>query len=431
MTGITSFVYYPIGLVLFIFEGWLLSHILPFHAKAHVEELEAGRQVPLDGLRGLLALSVFFAHVISYYNFQKSGVWGFPASNWGAQLAIAPVSMFFFITGYLFWSKLRKGSRISKARFWFGRVARLMPVYFVACLIAFAFAASLSGFTLRVPATTLGMQLMSWIANVQMIDINGVADSRLWLKQGWTLRFEWMFYLSLPFLAWFARRVRYTLLLLCIAGMLTGFGQIALGSVGGSNFSRFVLTFLHYFIHTFSLGILVASFPLERFSAIARGTLATVVSLLLLGYVLALVPAKYGLLETSALAIPFACICLGNTWWGFLSSRSMRFLGRISYSFYLLHFVSFTILLNLASKFGLLVGIRLSSYWMLSFGAGSVIIAICAFSFQWLEHPFLHIGQSRNSFAIAGHASPHATVAAEAGAGTPGPEGQKPRAQRF
>ncbi len=428
MPGITSFVYYPIGLALFVFEGWLLSRILPFHAKAHAEELEAGRQVPLDGLRGLLALSVFFTHVISYYNYQNSSVWGFPASNWGAQLAIAPVSMFFYITGYLFWSKLRKGAGISKGRFWLGRVGRLMPAYIFACLIAFLLAACLSRFVLRVPATALAMQMMSWVANVQMVDINGVADSHLWLVQAWTLRFEWMFYLSLPFLAWFARRVRYTLLLLSLAGVLAGVGQIALRAGGGSDFIHFVLTFLHYFIHTFSLGILVASLPLARFSTIAQGTIATVASVVLLGCVLALVPARYGLLETCGLAIPFTCICLGNTWWGFLSSRSMRFLGRISYSFYLLHLVSFTILLTLARKFGLLVHIQPFTYWMLSFGACSVIIVICAFSYQWLEHPFLHIGQSRSRFTVAEHGRRQAALAAEVGVGTSGPAGRDPQA---
>jgi peptidoglycan/LPS O-acetylase OafA/YrhL len=230
-----------------------------------------------------------------------------------------------------------------------------------------------------------------------------------------------MFYFSLPFLAWFARRIRYTVLLLCIAGVLAGLGQIAVARSGSSDFVAFLFTFTHYFIHTFSLGILVASLPLARFSAVAKGPIATIVSLLLLGGVLAFVPARYGVLETCALAIPFVCICLGNTWCGFLSSRSMRFLGRISYSFYLLHLELLTMILTIAGKFGYVVGVRPFTYWMLSFGAGVVIIFICAFSYQWLEHPFLHVSRIGNPFAAARRAKLSATIAPETPVGTPEP----------
>lgn len=403
MTNITSVVYYPVGLALFVLEGWVLSHILRFHAAAHVAELKSNRQAPLDGLRGLLALGVFFTHVMSYYFFRGSRVWDFPPCNWGAQLAIAPVSMFFFITGYLFWSKLRTTPRIPKARFWVGRVARLLPVYLFSCSAAFLLAACLSGFVLRVPPGTLAVEMLSWIANVQMVDLNSVANSHLWLVQAWTLRFEWMFYFTLPFLGWFARRLRNTLLVLCIAGVLAAIGQMVLGTAGGPDFLRFVNTFLHFFLHSFSLGILLASLPLERFSRLAKGPAATVASLLLVGCVLFLVPPRYGFLETSVLAVPFACICMGNTWWGFLSSRAMRFLGRISYSFYLLHLLSFNLIVMLAIKCGFRADGHPLQYWLVSFGAGMVIIGICAFSYQWLEHPFLHVREIWNPFAVAKH----------------------------
>lgn len=400
MTSVTNIVYYPIGLTLFFLEGWLLSFILPFHAKLHASELKSNRQIPLDGLRGLLALGVFFTHVLSYYYYHLSNRWEFPPCNWGAQLAIAPVCIFFYITGYLFWSKLRKASLAPTARFWLSRVARLMPVYLFACGVAFVYAALLSKFTVRVPARDLAGQVTSWVANARLMDLNNVSDSHLWLTQAWTLRLEWMFYFSLPFLRWFGRGLQKTLLLLILIGLLSGLGQIAERIAGQHSLTSFALTYSHFFLHSFSLGILVAFLPPERFSRFAKGRLATIVSLVLLCAVLLIAPPRYGVLETCLLSLPFTCICLGNTWWGLLSSRGMRFLGRISYSFYLLHLVSFTIVMELARKHGLLVDIRPPAYWALSCGIGSVIIVICAFSYQWLEHPFLHIGQTRNAFAV-------------------------------
>src|SRR5882672_12118916 len=181
MASITNIVYYPAGMALFVLEGWLLSFILPFHAKQHAVELRSNRQVPLDGLRGLLALGVFFTHVLSYYYYHLSHKWDFPPCNWGAQLAVAPVCMFFYITGYLFWSKVRKGSMLSMGRFWLSRVARLMPVYLFACGVVFVYTASLSNLTLRVPAKVLVMQIASWMANAKFTDLNNVSDSHLWL----------------------------------------------------------------------------------------------------------------------------------------------------------------------------------------------------------------------------------------------------------
>ncbi len=425
MANITSIVYYPIGLALFILEGWLLSRILPFHAKVHAAELESNRLVPLDGLRGLLALGVFFTHVLSYYYYHVSTKWDFPPCNWGAQLAVAPVCMFFYITGYLFWSKLRKTSIASIGRFWLSRVARLMPVYLFACAVAFLYAASISNFAVRVPANELTGQLISWIANIRMMDLNNVTDSHLWLVQAWTLRLEWMFYFCLPFLWRFARRLRYTLLLFCLVGVITGIEQIAEKGASVHDFATFAVAFPHFFLHTFSLGILVASLPLEGFSRIARSTIATIVSLVLMGAILLIVPPRYGVLETSVLSIPFTCICLGNTWWGLLSSRSMRFLGRISYSFYLLHLVSFTIMMNMARNYGHLVDMGPLTYWALSCAICTVIIVISAFSYQWLEYPFLHVGQIRNTFAVRKQTrSARDTAAAEVGV-----SGRKPATQ--
>src|ERR1700751_2012325 len=61
--------------------------------------------VPLESLRGLLAVSVFFSHaVVTYFYFQK-GVWTSPPIPFYAFLGPGSVILFFFLSGFLFWSK--------------------------------------------------------------------------------------------------------------------------------------------------------------------------------------------------------------------------------------------------------------------------------------------------------------------------------------
>ena len=216
----------------------------------------------------------------------------------------------------------------------------------------------------------------------------------LWLTSAWSLRYEWCFYLSLPFLGWFARRRAATLLLLCAAagaGLLLS-TQSDFGAMGKAN--KFIENYCDYFAYTFSVGILVAMLPMKNLARWASGVSATFLSIVAFSIAFFFVPAKYGLLESACLAVPFACVCLGNNWFGLLSSRPMRFLGRISYSLYLLHCVGLAVAMLILKKHGLLDGIQPWHYWTIVSGIGMTIILVCAFTYQWLEYPFLHLGKS-------------------------------------
>jgi peptidoglycan/LPS O-acetylase OafA/YrhL len=82
----------------------------------------------------------------------------------------------------------------------------------------------------------------------------------------------------------------------------------------------------------------------------------------------------------------------------------MRFLGRISYSFYLLHFLGLTVIVTMLKERGLINRISPLYYWMVVCGIGIGTIIVCAFSYQWLEHPFLHVGQEMRRAKLPGEA---------------------------
>ena len=63
------------------------------------------RTASLDGLRGFLALAVLLSHGTIYQTYLRTGIW-LPVGGFAGMLGQGGVSMFFMLTGFLFWSRL-------------------------------------------------------------------------------------------------------------------------------------------------------------------------------------------------------------------------------------------------------------------------------------------------------------------------------------
>ena len=84
----------------------------------------------IEGLRGFLALSVFICHGSEYFYILKNEK--ITPDTFYELIGDASVSLFFMITGFLFWSKIiaSKG-HLDIRQFAVSRLARLMPMYTV------------------------------------------------------------------------------------------------------------------------------------------------------------------------------------------------------------------------------------------------------------------------------------------------------------
>ena len=404
----SSPVFFALLLPIYIFEAWLLSHGLKFHRELAANDQERFRLTQLDGLRGLLALSVVFIHALEYHDYLVVKKWSSPPSNFYLQLGVFPVTMFFFLSGYVFWRKLVKRSQLSTGAFLKNRLSRLGPVYGVACAWLFILMAFESHFKENVSFLKLVLEGASWLSCLGSgHDINRIASSKIWLGPSWTLRYEWFFYLSLPAFVWFARRRARLLLLLvpaaALAWLLAQWHEKGLAA----SLIHAARGYAQFLAYAWGAGMVLAVVELSaKLKLFAQSNVATLTSLSAIAVTLFFIKPKYGPVESLMLFLPFACICFGNTWFGLLTSRPVLFLGRTSYSLYLLH------LLTLRAV-GLLVGgpIDLThlgawGYWSFACVCGTFALVISAYSYQYLEHPFLHAGKKKRAYVVPKASSP-------------------------
>lgn len=146
----------------------------------------------IDGLRAIAVLCVIFYHY---------GVAWFPGGYVG-------VDVFYVISGYLISSLIFRQLRQSKFKFtdfYFRRIRRLVPAYFVVVLVV-----SVVAFYLMLPIDfyKYGKSLVAatvYSSNILFFKNSGYFDASSELKpllHTWSLSVEEQFYIVFPFLAW-------------------------------------------------------------------------------------------------------------------------------------------------------------------------------------------------------------------------------------
>ncbi len=126
--GYTSALYYfLIFPVLLLFAAVFVKSI-PFYKKVLSEE-ESGRFETLDGLRGILALNVFFQHAMTSYFYFHTGIWEIVPIKFYRHLGGEAVILFLIMTSFLYWSKMiaQKGE-IDEGHLYRSRFLRLAPM---------------------------------------------------------------------------------------------------------------------------------------------------------------------------------------------------------------------------------------------------------------------------------------------------------------
>lgn len=353
----------------------------------------------IHALRGLLALSVFLHHAAVSYWFVRAGTWGPPASHFFAQLGPASVTMFFFITGFLFWSRLMSShDPLRLIPFLQGRARRLLPAYLTSLLAVIAVMTAQFGLHLRVTPAALVEQLCAWVTCGVLTSVPGGFPSInenpscvfIYARVFWSLRIEWAFYIALPLLAWFAVKRRFVWLLPgCVA--LIGCSSVlaARGLLTVVHLMDLPVSFAFYLFSSFSVGIFAAyaskNWRVERLSRHWACTPAAIVLWLMVMFA---VPARQ-ILISAALAPIFLMIIYGNTFHGLLSSRFLSFAGTISYSVYVFHGVALYAITQTVNRIIPVQSMSATEYWALMAATGSVAVVLSSCSFRFVEYPWI------------------------------------------
>ena len=356
----------------------------------------------LEGLRGLLAIGVLLHHaVVRFLLLPRSPAWGYPPSRFYGQLGSVPVLMFFFLTGFLFWSKLQRNPKIELRGYLLARLRRLGPVYMFAMAWFFALIAVATHLTLHQPPIRVLLEAVRWLgfSLAGLPDVNGLKNT-WYLIAGtpWTLAFEWQFYLLLPMLGWFARRPHRSIYLLAMAGMVFAMAGHLLGVPAVlAHASRLSLVYAahglagHLFL-SFGVGIAVAALrarwpqghPFLR-SATASWLCVAICAAVFSG----LHPKPFRAAESLALGAVFLCLVYGNDLGGCLSSRTALLLGKCSYSLYLCHgLLLSTVIMSIQAVRGSLLFSGWQT-WLLIAGCSLLALGVSVACHEFIEAPWM------------------------------------------
>lgn len=328
------------------------------------------KNLSIEGLRGFLALGVFFHHSIIHFQYIETGEWSTPNSSFYTMLGQIAVAFFFAITGFLFWTKvIQSNTPLDWKRLLRNRFNRIFPMYlFTVFLIIFAifYKANLLKIDLfETPklATLTVLQLSKYIVftqpNLPIKDISTINAGVFW-----TLIWEWKFYLALPLLAKLYEVKKPLLYLALILLCFTSDRRIPC-----------------YFV----VGIACAELQQKQiqFTQLQKSIL-DVVSLVSLGILILMYDNAYGFRQAAISFVAFYCILNGGGLLGLLHLKSAHFLGEISYSIYLLHGILITLMIYCLPSHRM----HEEYYWLVTMITGMLVILSSSISHQFIEHPF-------------------------------------------
>jgi peptidoglycan/LPS O-acetylase OafA/YrhL len=280
------------------------------------------------------------------------------------------VALFFMITAYLFWGRVvAGGGRLAWPRFFRRRVSRLAPMFYVAVGLLFVIVAVDSGFALRVPVATVAEQVARWLgfALLGFPEINGITAPYAILGTLWSLKYEWIFYFALPIAAFiYAKLGRdWPLWLALFAFSLTGADRAFYGFFATGCVAVHIVRHRAYTTAWAAAGVASLAILVGFFHDIA------------------------GPLQALLLLPVFVAALHAVGPWAVLRCRPLGYLGRISYSIYLLHQPVIHMVTAWLIGFAAYAALdRVALYGVIVL-IGSAVIVLSTVTFLVVEKPFL------------------------------------------
>lgn len=362
-------------MTLVVFLSAFFAKKVSFYRKI-VEAESSERYEALDGLRGFLAIGVFFQHAIQNYSFFQTGVWQITDVTFYRFLGGEAVILFFITTSFLYWSKVinDKGS-FNMLRLYRSRLLRLAPLYLFSGFLVSVIALYNTSFEISSVSAFLRDVFYWFTQGLKTITtFNGFDVMHINAGIHWTLRYEWAFYLILPLIAFLIKNIYGKILsILILIGLFLlpdrGYWSIFLFGI--------IASYVVYYYPSFSW------FKKNPWSAL--------VPIIGLFIVFSIDYKPYGYIQYFISLLVFLCFVYGNNIFGLLKIPAAKFLSTISYSIYLLHGIVLYFVLHSVNMFYPIKSLSPLVFWALVLFIGFLVIIISSLAYRFIEHPFIEM----------------------------------------
>lgn len=353
---------------------------------------EPNRNSTIDGFRGLLALGVFIHHSVIWYQYLHTGKWDIPTTNLYIHLGESCVALFFMITSYLFVSKLIQAQHktFDWWQFYKSRLYRLVPMYSITLVLLFLIVFYISDWVLLVSVKELILSIFHWstFTYTRMVNINA-NDMTLIIGGGviWSLAWEWLFYFSLPLISIIILRKLPPKMFLFLSIVAVSAYFVAHG-----------VKFTH--LYSFLGGSIVpimTSYGLKIKNP-THYLWSGLVLMVFLG--LMLFHSSEQFLSKTMLILIFSLFASGNSFFGVLKQRSLKLLGDMSYSLYLIHSLVLFVFIRFVLGKDFVTQLNQLQYSVFIAFLTVVLVLLSFTTYRFIEKPFMNRAKNKTASKI-------------------------------
>lgn len=369
------------------FAIFYLSGSLIYRYTSIAKDLSKGESYnTIEGLRGLAALLVITHHSILSYVNAKTGSWSFPTAD-GINYYLLSyfknsgpigVVIFFMITGFLFSGKIIKSNgKIEYIGFYKKRFMRIAPLYYFSVFILLTISLFLT-FNKATNVWEFINKFFGWLC-FYFIKYEGFSHefpySRLNGGVFWTLAIEWKVYFLIPVVSVFISERKRAFYFAIISTILI----LAL------NKSMILSDMDSSIIISFISGI--AAYLVTSTDSISKTLKKNVFGLIPLAIILYMLFSSAKIYTPSSvllISIAFIIMSSGNNVFRTIDNNSIKAIGVISYSIYLMHCIVLNIINRYLWDF---IGFNLTTILSIV-----IIFVVCSATYIYIERPAMKKG---------------------------------------
>jgi len=334
----------------------------------------------LDSLRGIAVLGVVLVHSSMWQNIQLPLPLLVRHVTGTGQRGVA---LFFIVSAFTLFLSFdnRKDEQNPTINFFIRRLFRLAPMFYIAILLTFLF----------LPLYLGGRRYVLLSA----LFLNGFHPDAIVSGAigGWSIADEAIFYACLPFLFSRIRTLKAALLWLLTGSVFGYLSSHALATRFPDRAEYFQFFSFSVEFPIFLMGIVGYFTWKELITAADLATRKKISMMLLAVDVLlykALLPFSNHTLYQSSVVCLLLLVALSLYPWPVFVNTATRFLGKISYSIYLLHFYIFAYLQQVLYR----AGFGPSRRFLICFvGTLTVTIPLAYLTWRWIEEPGIRLGR--------------------------------------